>query len=59
MSDDFSKLIKDVEGLSIKVWIKRYPNFYAWLMKNGFRYNPKLDKTIKDKGEYVAQNKND
>jgi len=44
--NDFSKMIKDVEGMDIKEWKEKYPNFYKWLIKNGFRYVPALDKSI-------------
>lgn len=44
---DFKQLIKDVEGMPISKWKKIYPNFYAWLMRAGFRYVKKKDKTLK------------
>jgi len=42
-------LIKDVEGLPIWDWKKRYPHFHDWILHNGFRYYPKMDKTLKVK----------
>jgi hypothetical protein len=45
--NDFKELIKDVNGMKIEEWKERYPNFYKWLIHNGFRYNPELDLSIK------------
>jgi len=45
--NDFSKMIKDVEGMPIEEWKLKYPNFYEWLIRNGFEYNKTKDKTIK------------
>ena len=42
--NDFSKLIKDVEGMPIEEWKLKYPNFYEWLIRNGFEYNKAKDK---------------
>ena len=46
---DFSELITDINGLPIDKWKKKYPNFYKWLIHNGFEYNPKKDKSILNK----------
>lgn len=43
--NDFSKMIKDVEGLTYEEWVERYPNFSEWLECNGFRYIKTLDTT--------------
>ena len=45
---DFTVLINEVENLSIDEWKIKHPFFYEWLMENGFRYIPELDKN-KDK----------
>ena len=52
---DFHKLIKEVEGWDIKKWKKIYPNFYKWLMKNGFRYNKELDLNLKNKNKLESK----
>ena len=38
------KRIKDVESLSIEGWSKKYPDYYQWLLDNGFRYRECYDK---------------
>ena len=38
------KRIRDVESLSIEEWSKKYPNYYQWLLDNGFRYRECYDK---------------
>jgi len=43
---DFKPLIKAVQSLSIDEWANMYPNFYKWLIDNGFRYIPECDKGL-------------
>ena len=54
-STDFSGLNHAVESLPISEWSKKYPNFYDWLKRNGFEYNPDFDKNqIKEKARTTA-----
>ena len=41
------KMTMQSDGVSMPKWKKAFPNFYAWLMDNGFRYDATKDKTIR------------
>jgi hypothetical protein len=52
MQMPFYKMLVDKQcyypqGIGIKMWKRAFPNFYAWLMDNGFRYDKTKDKTIR------------